>query len=212
MPKPAAPVGGVPFLLYLLKWLERNGTARVVLSIGYLGNVIRSEFGDRFGALEIAYCSEDTPLGTGGAIKKALGMCDGKNVFVVNGDTYFGIELNSLLRFHINNFADITIALKELTDFDRYGTVECRDGIVTGFQEKRRMMKGMINGGVYCLRGNIFDGLDMPDKFSFERDFLAAQNDRLRICGAPCGGNFIDIGIPEDYVAAQTLIPQWLEV
>ena len=197
VPKPMAPINNRPFLEYLLKYLTLNGITKIILSVGYKGEMIKEYFGDGFQGIPIFYSFETTPLGTGGVIKLALEKYSDDNVFIINGDTFFDIDLRRLSDFHVDQNADITMSLKEIRDSDRYGIVEINDGRVTSMREKEYTAQGYINGGIYCARRDIFDGFALPEKFSFEK-FLTDGLSKLKICGFPSSSNFIDIGIPED--------------
>ena len=203
VPKCMAPVAGKPFLWYLLKYLTRYDVSRVVLSVGYLREVIfrwidvnRLEF-----PFEFDYAVETEPLGTGGGIKLALDKVKSASAFILNGDTFFDVDLDALRQQHELSQKPITMALKPMTDFDRYGTVEfdTGNGGVTAFNEKKHCDHGLINGGVYLVsaRSAIFDGL--PQKFSFETAVLEKQCMVGNIDGVVQDKYFIDIGIPEDY-------------
>ncbi|MDR2355790.1 MAG: nucleotidyltransferase family protein [Clostridiales Family XIII bacterium] len=211
LPKPLAPIAGAPFLSYLLKYLERCKITCFVLSVGYGSEAIIRSFGDAFNGIPILYAPEDTPLGTGGAIRRALSECAESSVFVLNGDSYLGADLEALARLHALQNADISVALKEMSNFARYGAVDLKDGRITAFREKARTARGYINGGVYRVKRDVFAGFDPPEKFSFE-DFLAQNTGNLKLCGLPADGDFIDIGIPEDYAAAQSLLPRWVRL
>jgi len=211
-PKPMAMINGFPFLSYVLKWLENNEISGVVISVGYQSNILKDYYGKAFNDIEIEYCQEDTPLGTGGAIAKALKQCKGNNVLVLNGDTLFDIDLAALKTHHRLNNADITLALKNIKNENRYGTVQVTDGIVTAFNEKTITTTGFINGGIYYLSSSLFYKFDMPESFSFEKDFLMTNLTQIRVCALPFEMNFIDIGIPEDYEKAQSLVPQWVSL
>ena len=203
VPKCMAPVAGKPFLWYLLKYLTRYDVSQVVLSVGYLREVIfrwidenRSEF-----PFEFDYAVETEPLGTGGGIKLALGKVKSASAFILNGDTFFDVDLDALRQQHELSQKSITMALKPMTDFDRYGTVkfDTGDGRVVAFNEKKHCDYGLINGGVYLVSvgSAIFDGL--PQKFSFETAVLEKQCMVGNIDGVVQDKYFIDIGIPEDY-------------
>ena len=208
VPKPLAPVGGRPFLDYLLMWLASQEVTRVVLSIGYKGELIMSNYGSRFGGLSIEYCTEEYPLGTGGAIKKSVHICRDETVLVLNGDSFYSAGLSEMRMRHMAASADVTVAVKEMKEYDRYGTVIAEEGVVTAFYEKQHKKRGLINCGVYVLRRKAILERDLPDAFSFERDFL--QKAGLHILAVQFEGGFIDIGTPEDYALAQTLLPQWV--
>jgi D-glycero-alpha-D-manno-heptose 1-phosphate guanylyltransferase len=201
VPKPMVPIAGKPFLYYLLKMLKAEGVTRVIFSVGYLGEQIMDYFGECWLDLEISYVQEKEPLGTGGAISKCMAKVIDDEVIVINGDTYCQIDLNKMISLHKLHHAEITIVLKEMFDFDRYGTVDifANSGIVKRFNEKRKVNKGYINTGTYCLNKSIFERYGMPEKYSFETDFLQARINELKSYAFKTNGYFIDIGVQDDY-------------
>ena len=88
LPKPLAPVGGRPFIEYILDYLYNNGVCRSVISTGYMSEAIESSVGSAYRGMTVRYSREENPLGTGGAIKKALSLCSDESIVVVNGDYY----------------------------------------------------------------------------------------------------------------------------
>jgi D-glycero-alpha-D-manno-heptose 1-phosphate guanylyltransferase len=131
-------------------------------------------------------------------------MCNAEAVFVLNGDTLFRVSLERLFNRFAASDSLLTIALKEMHQFDRYGTVLVNDArVITGFREKRPMAVGLINGGVYLMHPSLFSLKPLPEKFSFEQEILEAEYLRGRFHGELFDGYFIDIGIPEDYERAQ---------
>lgn len=211
VPKCMAPVAGKPFLWYLLKYLTQYPVNRVILSVGYLRDVIfdwidsnKNEF-----PFEFDYAIEEEPLGTGGGIKLALSKAQDPYVIILNGDTFFEVNLDALCQWHYNSKKNITLALKLMKNFNRYGTVSLDPiyGTIISFNEKQYCDEGLINGGVYVINNNssIFDGL--PDKFSFETAVLEPQCATQNLQGVVQDGYFIDIGIPEDYEKANQEFP-----
>ncbi len=207
VPKPMAPVGGVPFLDILLeRLLQHSVVERVVLAVGYKRDVVQAYFGDRAYNRKVVYAIEKSLLGTGGAIRNALAHTRSHEVLVVNGDTLFEVDIAAMIASHRAHQANLTLALKPMRDFNRYGTVRLNDEQrVIGFDEKKYQAEGLINGGVYLMNQTLFDGLanPLPNKFSFETDFLEVYLQQLKIYGFPSSGYFIDIGIPDDYNRAQ---------
>lgn len=208
IPKPMVDVGGKPFLEYLLLNLSRYNVTKVVLSVGHKYEVIRNYFRDSFKNIKLKYSIEDSPLGTGGAIKKALRYTEEDNVFIINGDTYFDVDLYAMFKKHMASAADMTIALKEMKDFDRYGCVTVENGMVTGFEEKKFYKKGLINGGVYLINKRIIQFFPEEEKFSFEKDFMEKKLKELEVIPYLSDEYFIDIGIPEDYEKACRELPK----
>lgn len=200
VPKPMADINGKPFLEYILEYLLNYGITKTILSVGYKKEIIENYFGNSYKAIDIVYSKEDEPLGTGGAIKKALTFCKSENVLVLNGDTFFEINLQTLIQEHKKADADVTISLKKMYNFDRYGKVILEKNRVISFAEKEFSSSGLINGGVYIIRKDIFDIYEK--KFSFEQEFLEKKLSMLSICAYIDKGYFIDIGIPKDYEKA----------
>lgn len=201
LPKPMAMVNGKPFLHYLFVYLSKQKIKNVILSVGYKAFVIESYFGDKYLDVEITYVKENEPLGTGGGIKKAF-----ENVkdfaFVLNGDTFFDIDLSALKDFHFNTGADISLALKQMKNFDRYGTVQMDNERITKFEEKKFLEQGLINGGVYFFDKKILEEVTI-EKFSFETEVLEKSVAGKKLNGKIFDNYFIDIGIPQDFQKAQ---------
>ncbi|MCR6577666.1 D-glycero-D-manno-heptose 1-phosphate guanosyltransferase [Campylobacter insulaenigrae] len=194
LPKPMAPINGKPFLEYLLQYLQKQGIKEVILSVSYKYELIQEYFKDKFENINIIYNIEKELLGTGGAIKDALKFVKNET-FVLNGDTFFDIDLNKLFL----NGSKICIALKQMRDFDRYGAVNIdKFGYISSFEEKAYKKQGLINGGIYLLKKDLFDDFSLVDKFSFE-EFLQENCKTLKIQTQVFDDYFIDIGIPEDY-------------
>ena len=203
LPKPMAPVNGKPFLHYIFQYLVREGVKNVVLSVGYKHEAIKEFFGDAYLGIKIQYSVEEEPLGTGGGIKHAFDLIDGP-AYVLNGDTFFGVNLWALNEFYFDTKSDIALAIKPLENFDRYGTVQMdATNRLTKFEEKKLVEKGLINGGIYFFDKQLWNKVDVPQKFSFEKDVLEKYVADLRFGGDVFNGYFIDIGIPEDYNKAR---------
>lgn len=203
VPKPMALVYNKPFLEYVLKYLIDNGISKIVIAVGYKQEVIKKYFGEKYGSCEIKYSSEDKPLFTGGAIKKALDICESEDVVVLNGDTFFNVSLKEMILFHTKNKSELTLALKEMNNFDRYGTVEVDENFrITSFKDKKYTNSGKINGGLYIIKKEILNGIH-EEKFSFETDFMEKHIEESRMYGFLSKGYFIDIGIEMDYRKAQ---------
>ena len=151
---------------------------------------------------------EDEPLGTGGAIFKAAGNVLSDAFFIVNGDTGFDVPLNELTEFYADNKAEIVLALKQVTNGGRYGSVECApDGRIVSFIERGQddQNANAINGGIYLMKKSVIERFNFPARFSFETDFLKGKIGELKAFGKVFDAPFIDIGIPEDFRRAQNL-------
>ena len=204
VPKCMAPVCGKPFLFYLLRYLAQfKEIDRVILSVGYLREIIMEWIPTIELPFEIAYAIEETPLGTAGGIKLALQQVKGEEALILNGDTFFDVNLTELSKAGKENKQAITLALKQMTHFDRYGEVNlAEDSTIEKFNEKKPCEEGLINGGIYHIDLKRFPLSRIPDKGSFEKEVLETNVKEKNLRGYISDGYFIDIGIPEDYQKA----------
>ncbi|WP_462249232.1 nucleotidyltransferase family protein [Ferruginibacter sp.] len=200
VPKCMAPVNGIPFINFVISYLKKEGVERFIFSLGYKSEIVIEYINKTFTNIDVEYVVEGKPLGTGGAVKLACSKVKGTDVLVVNGDTLFTININDFTGVHKMKDANVTIALKEMKHFNRYGAVEIDTNFtLQQFKEKQFCEKGFINGGIYALNVTAFLSENLPEVFSFENDFLEKNTGRITFCGLPCDNYFIDIGIPEDY-------------
>lgn len=203
VPKPMADIDGKPFLEYILNLLEKQGVTDVVLSVGYKAGIIKRYFKEKYKNINITYSCEKTPLGTGGAIKKSLELCKETDIFVLNGDTYFDVNLNNLMKRYKKLDCSLILSLKRMYKSNRYGSVIVENDYINNFSEKAYKEESLINGGVYIVNKNIFNNSNLNSSFSFETDYLEKQIHNIKIGSFISEGYFIDIGIPEDYNKAK---------
>lgn len=210
VPKPLAPIDGIPFLSILMKYLKAQGIERVILATGYMHEKIENLYGNCYEGMEIVYSIEHNPLGTGGAIAKALRKIKSENVLVLNGDSVIKFQLNEIKKQFSEikkQFSEIKfhslLILKPMERVERYGAVKTFENRVTAFEEKSFKEQCLINTGVYILNKEIFSDKAENEVFSFEKDFLEKEVEKGSLFGMECKGFFIDIGVPEDYAAAQ---------
>jgi D-glycero-alpha-D-manno-heptose 1-phosphate guanylyltransferase len=200
LPKCLAPVNDKAFIDTLIEQLKKQGISKFIFSLGYKSELVIEHLNTNFPGLVKSYIVEEEPLGTGGAIKKAIEEVTEENVLIINGDTYFDIDIKALLDLHVSKKAVCTIALKEMGNSERYGTVELdEENRIIAFKEKQLNEKGFINGGTYILTVAAFLQKDLPAKFSFEKEYLEAAIAEQHLFGKPFNAYFIDIGIPSAY-------------
>ena len=201
-PKCLAPVAGRPFLAWLLDDLREAGFDHIILSLGYKHEAVEAWVATRADNDTLTCVVEEEPLGTGGGVRLALQQATEDEVFILNGDTFFGVDYRAMQAFHRQSGALATLALKPLRNFDRYGEVTLDErSRITAFREKQPCAEGLINGGVYLLQRNALTA--MPEKFSLEKDFFEPRAQEGSLAGFRSEGYFIDIGIPADYDRAQ---------
>jgi mannose-1-phosphate guanylyltransferase len=206
-PKPLLPTAGVPFLAHQLAKAAAAGVTRVVLATSYRAEMFVGSLGDgsAFG-LEIVYVQEDTPLGTGGAIRnaaQALRGGPGRPVLVLNGDVLSGHDLAAQLDLHGKAEAAVTLHLVEVSDPARFGCVPTdADGRVTAFLEKTpQPVTNRINAGCYVFRRDVIEEIPPGVVTSVERETFPALIDAgAVVMGYLDDSYWLDVGTPEAFV------------
>jgi len=204
LPKPMADVNGKPFLAHLMDYWIKQGVKRFILSVGYKSEIIRDYFGDEYNGVSVAYSIEKKPLGTGGGLLLALKQLNSReDCLVLNGDSFFKINLKDFLDFHKEKKADLTMALKKLDQNDRYmGVALDEDNRVVNLSLQSDANGFLINGGIYLIKPTVFDGFEYQrdQKISLEAEiFPALLKEQVSLYGHAVSEDFIDIGMPEDY-------------
>ncbi len=207
LPKPLIPVAGRPFLAYVLDQLLAVPLDEIVLAVSFQWQKVQAEIGDRWQNVKVSYSVEQEPLGTGGAIKRAMQQAGAEEALVANGDTLLRLNPDDLLRFARSRDADIAIALKVTDDSARFGKVTVdSSGRIVAFEEKGTGARGLINSGMYYVMGKVFAQIQTP-AFSFEKDVLVQRHGDLGIYGMATDAYFIDMGVPEDLARALVELP-----
>jgi D-glycero-alpha-D-manno-heptose 1-phosphate guanylyltransferase len=211
VPKPMAPVRNRPFLEHQMDYWIGQGVTRFILSVGYRHELIEAHFGGAYRQCPVVYAREATPLGTGGGLLLGLGQAQDESVLVLNGDTFFEVNLADMRARHATTHADVTVALRQIAHNDRYGEVALdAQGDVVSFNSAATGGEGIINGGVYLMRPAVLLGLGYApgDTAALEQDlFPRLLKTGKRVTGFVTNSNFIDIGIPDDYYRAADILP-----
>ncbi len=227
-PKCLMPVAGRPFVDHLLWDLRRHGVRRVVFAVGRLGEQVESHVGDgsAFG-LQAVYSREESAMGTGGALALAAEHVTTDEALVLNGDSLFDVNYLDLavrLRSAAAGSARAVIALREVEDASRYGSVRVAGGgdaadgdrravaaptaCVAAFDEKGVSGPGLVSGGVYCVQSSLLRSLPR-EPHSLETEVFPRLVVEGELYGAVYDGLFIDIGVPDSLELAQTAVAAW---
>ena len=203
-PKVLAPVHGRPYLAYLLEQLASTGIRHSVLLTGYLADQIHSTFGNRYAGLCLTYSREPSPLGTAGALRRALPHLSSPTILLLNGDSYCGVSLPDFWEFHHHCSADFSLVLTAMQDCSRYGRIRVgSDGRVLGFEEKSQAGgAGWVNAGIYLLNRSLIEQIPADGPVSLERELCPVWAANKRCFGFLCQTSFLDIGTPESYAQA----------
>jgi len=210
LPKPMAPIEGRPFLEHLMDYWIDQGVSQFVLSVGYKKEVIMDYLGSNYRSTPLTYAIEEEPLGTGGGLLLAAqGVSE--PFLVLNGDTFFEVDLAKLLKFHSDHSSDWTFSLFRTSEVGRYMGIEVKfDGTIESFKSGMGQQERLANGGVYLVNPSVLTNkVFVPgSKLSLEDDVfptLVAQD--YNFFGLEFPGVFIDIGIPQDYFRAAEVLP-----
>ncbi len=208
-PKPMLPVGGVPLLAHIIRWLRGQGITQVAVNLHYLPQVITDYIGDgsRLG-VQVTYSWEDPILGSAGAAKKLESYFD-STFAVVYGDMLLDVDLAPLVDMHRQKGAELTIGLMLTDDPSSKGIVQlAADGRVARFIEKPK--PGEVGGnlaaaGVYLAEPSVLTRVPPASSYDFGHDLvprLLAEG--AVVYGQLLGGYLLDIGTPEAYRQAQS--------
>jgi mannose-1-phosphate guanylyltransferase len=205
MPKPVVPLVDRPFLVFMLDWLKGHGVDHVVLSCGYLASGVRNVLGDgsAFG-IRLDYVEEESPLGTGGAVKYAAELLD-ERFLVLNGDVLTDMDLTAQIARHEQTGAQATLGLIGVEDPSAYGLVRTdAEGLVTAFLEKPspdQIDTNLINAGAYVLERSVLELMPASGPCSIERDVFPKLIGK-GLAGHPHEAYWLDIGTPARYLEA----------
>lgn len=204
VPKPMAPVGGTPFLNLLIEYINSSGIRNIVLCTGYMSENIHKYYCEnpRPGCT-IYFSKEESPLGTGGALRHAEGLIQSDTFFVFNGDSISEIDLQGMLLFHNKTRASITIALNKSEHKMEYGNVQIDENCrITIFTEKCNTSAGFINAGIYVFSKDTLSSIPRDVNFSLERELFPAVKNAY---GYVTDNLLIDIGTRERYHMANQI-------
>jgi NDP-sugar pyrophosphorylase family protein len=204
LPKPMLPVGGQPILGRVLDALQDEGVRRLTIAVGPQADVVTSHFGDGSDrGLNIAYITEERPLGTAGAVSFLHPSAE--PVIVVNADVLAEIPVRGLLARHRTAGASITVATVEERVGVPYGVIDLDHSNVVRILEKPTLAV-VVAAGVYVLAPHVVAAvrpgsrIDMPE--------LISQTLRhSRVVAYLLPGPWLDVGTPEAYARAQGMFP-----
>lgn len=201
-PKPLVPIGGMPILEIVLRQLRWYGVREVVLSVGYLAQLIEAYFATRgpIPGLEITYLKESQPLGTAGALAM-LGNVD-DNLLVVNGDILTTLDFGKMIEFHLCAKPALTIASyrKDLKIDLGVLNVDPHSSVV-GYDEKP-MLHYLCSMGIYMYSRRALESIEAGEALDFPNLVLRmlARGETALAYQSDC--YWLDIGRHDDYERA----------
>ena len=159
VPKPLVPIKNIPIIEWQIKYLKKFGIDEVIICSGYKTKMMENYLEMKDLGVKIKFSVEKSPLGTGGAIKKAGKMIKDKEFFVINGDTLTNIDLKKL--------AKVSNAIAAIELKTKYGILKTKGEKIINFREKKEISDTWMNAGIYHLQKNILK--ELPDKGDIEK-------------------------------------------
>jgi NDP-mannose synthase len=202
LPKPLMPVGDLPVIEVLLKWLRRWGVQKVWITLGYHGELIRSLCGDGHQwDMHIEYSQETEPLGTMGPLRLIRDHLN-ETFLTINGDLITDLDLREFTLFHRHQDSLMTVAVAERDVKVDLGVLESANGRMTGFREKPAM-KFSVSMGIYCAEPKILDLIPDGVPFGFDNLMHLMLDQDMSVYLFRHQGIWLDIGREEDFRHAQ---------
>jgi len=205
LPKGLAPIRGRPFLDLLVEFLVRQGVSKLVFCVGHHRQPVIDRYRNWPG-VQTVFSEEVAPLGTGGAIRHALPQVSSGRFFVLNGDSLCDIDLDGLLRYHLERGAQATLVAARMSGRNDVGTIRLdAAGKVLSFVEKTPGLPEQVvfmNAGIYVLERTLFNDV-REAQLSLEHELIPRWTHDGRCYGFVTEAEVVDIGTPDRYAGAQ---------
>ena len=201
-PKPLLTISGKPILESILESFAGQGFKRIFLSVNYRAEMIRSHFGEgeRWG-VHVEYLQETTRLGTAGALS-LLTEAPTAPMIVMNGDLVTRLNFDNLLRFHADQDAVATMAVREYELQVPYGVVQLLDSRIASIEEKP-VQRHYVNAGIYVVSPQALSYVRVGSHFNMTDLFEALIHAQLTTAAYPLREDWLDIGRLDDLRRAQ---------
>lgn len=196
-PKPMLPVHGKPMLQHIIERARDEGFNEFLLSVHYLAEIVENYFKDgRDFGVQIDYIYEDEPLGTAGAISLVEEEIK-EPLLVTNGDVLTTIKYADFIKFHNDQKASATMAVKRHELHNPYGVVKVNELEIVGFEEKP-VVKSYINAGIYVLSPDSLKVLKTGEYCDMPNLFDRIKDNKHRTIVYPMYEDWNDVGVPAD--------------
>jgi len=212
VPKPMVPVVGKPVLGHILDHLRQIGVRDVIVNAQYLNNVLAAKIGDGSAyGVNITLAIETELCGDAGGLKRVQSFFDdgsGEPFLVIGGDDLTDIDLEALVRFHIDRNAVATMPVKRVSDTSQFGiAVVGDDGLVHRFQEKPKpdeAFSNLANTGMYVFSPEVFSHIPEGQFYGVGNNVLPDLLSKgLRVAAMETTRYWMDVGNIAVYRQAQ---------
>jgi N-acetyl-alpha-D-muramate 1-phosphate uridylyltransferase len=200
-PKPLLKVAGEPFLIHQLRLLAGHGAARVVLCVGYLGELIEQRIGPSQFGIDISYSYDGpSPIGTLGAVRKAAPAL-GDRFLILYGDTYLRLDYRAVAaEWSDSGLPALMTVLRNEGQWDVSNVHFDGTRVIRYDKRAPRSEMSWID---YGLGGLLADTLDLlPDTSDDLADLYHELARRGELFGFEATERFFEIGTPESLAEA----------
>lgn len=206
IPKPMVPLANKPIMEHIIHLLKKHGIRDIVAILYYQPDVIMDYFGngERFG-VDITYVSASHDFGTAGSVKNAEKYLDNEAFLIISGDVLTDFDLKSIIKFHKEKNALVTITTTQVTNPLQYGIIiidpnTCK---ITRFLEKpswEEVFSDTINTGIYVLEPEVLDYIPPGQMYDFSKNLFPKLLAELSsLYGYVATGYWKDIGNLTEY-------------
>lgn len=207
-PKVMAEINGRPFLDFIIEYVLSFGLKRFILCSGYQAEYIDAYYSNRKLPFELILSRENTPLGTGGALKNAQKLIKSTNLIVLNGDSFCRVNLKKFYEFHIERHSFLSIVAAQTENSEDFGSLSIDNSArITAFQEKTQELNAFVNAGLYIFKKEVLSLIPLGRAISLEYDFFPKFISK-GIYGFVTEEPLIDIGTPQRYERAKAFFAE----
>jgi NDP-sugar pyrophosphorylase family protein len=206
IPKSLVPVAGRPFLAHQLVMLHERGIRKVVLCIGFLGEMIQREFGDEAFGVKLEYSFDGAKLlGTGGAIKRALPRL-GPEFFILYGDSYLPLQYVPVAEtFHRSGKLGLMTVYHNEGKYDTSNVV-FRNGEIVVYDKKAKLPEmHHIDYGLSMFKASVFDAYANDQVFDLAEVMGKLVRER-QLAGYEVPERFYEMGSPAGLAELEVLL------
>lgn len=211
-PKPLVPLGERPILDIIIHQLAHYGFNDIVLSLGYLAELIEAYFRDGSPRVEdanITFVREKEPLGTVGSLALVPNLND--SFIAMNGDILTTLDYRKLLAFHKEHGAELTIALNRRQVKIDFGVIDINNAFeIQSFTEKPTLSY-LVSMGIYVYEPTVLKYIPSSKYLDFPDVVQQMLKEGKKVIGYPCDDYWLDLGSHLDYQRAQDEFAQMHE-
>lgn len=202
LPKPLLPVGNRPILEIVLRQLKKAGVTRATLAVGHMADMFPQVLNNAtIKGLKIDYARETRPQGTAAPLRNIKGLT--KTFLVMNGDILTDLDYKALIRYHKSKGAVATVATFRRTIDVDFGVVEAgRDGFISDYIEKPRLSY-KVSMGIYIFEPRVLNYIPRRGRYDFPELVCKLLHHDEPVAAYSFRGRWLDIGRPDDFMAAQ---------